>query len=380
MSESTSTLLIQDPDSLEDEAQEPGDGATPPVEDSAEEVAEEVPSAADDAAADSQPDDGPARDANGRFVSTKVEAETPAPVVGSIAPEPVPATPAEPSPPFSFRVDGVAVEVEGATRTPDGKILLSQEAWDRHVSPRLVDRRTIHRREQAQLRRIAELESEAKSRDGDAKIIVENVDALLSDRDGLVKFIQNYDVEAPKLKLKIQNQILESKLKRHETRLTSHTQEADLREFTEIAKPGLSQAVSMIADELAKGAPVDSNALADELWDLSETGVPIFFEVKEGDGSGLDPREHKWGVNLALLRKLVAPRVRTAQAAAANQKAAEVAKANQQALGKTPARKAPPTVPAAASPTPGGEVQVPKTREEYLAMKAKRNKELNLPD
>lgn len=378
MPQAEATLaVIQDPDSLEELEQEPGEpagepspetDATPDEPPAAEdEASAEQP--ADDSAAPAPPTDGPARDATGKFV-----AKDPAAQVAPPAPAP---SPAEPSPPFSFRVDGKTVAVEGASEK-DGVISMPRQAWDREVQNRLADRGKIQQVQERLQTRNRQLESEATAREERFKTVMGKVDALFQDKNRLKTFYERYELEAPRFMLEVENALLKNGQKRVETDQQARQQEAEEREFNDNAPTALGSAVDMVVDRLAKGQNVDRNAIVTELQDLWDAGVPIFFRVTEGDGSGLDPKEHKWGVDLARVERLAKPYISLHAKSAAVTKADAVEAANRTATARV-APKAPPVAPASGSPTPGGEAKYPTNREEYLKWKEQRSQEVGLP-
>lgn len=383
-------LEVPDPDSLDDDEQEPweGSGDEPAAEEPASAAEPETPAAATDADAAGQPDaesaapaeatDGPARDAQGRFAP---KASTPGQAAPAEPSQPI----AEASPPFSFRLDGLAVEVEGATEK-DGTITLSKDAWQRHVQPRLADRGKIQAREARHVGRIRELEQESQAREERFGLILKNVDAILSDKQKLIAFAQNFEAESPRFRLQIENEILRSDTKRKEQATQQSAAQAEEREFVELAQPRLPAAIKQVVTDLGIKAQLDSatlESIASEVWAMHESGIASpFFRVKENDGSGIDPRESKWGVDFDRLARIAGPHIKLAAQAATRavqtQKAEEVAKANAAVLGKAK-NTPPPTAPAQASPTPGGAAKYPTTPEEYAAWKDKRARELNIP-
>lgn len=360
------TLEVQEPDSLEEPGQEPE--AAGPEEPSPEDATPDSGelAAAEEAGAEEQPADAGAE---------------PAEDAGEEAPsEPGPST--EPSPsgePFSFRVDGRSVDVEGATEA-DGVIQIPRDSWDAHVQNRLADRGVIQQREERMQNRVRQLQEEAEAREERFKTVLGKVDELFSDPERIRQFVERYEAEAPRFKLEIENELLKSQTKRHEQTVQTKQQEAEEREFNELAPAALQNAVDMVVERVAEGADVDSSAIVEELQGLWDAGVPIFFRVKEGDGSGLDPKEHKWGVDLQRVAKLARPHIELHRKTAAQTKAEKAEKRNAEALGKEKKKpKPPPTAPASGSPTPGGEDKYPTTREEYEEWKQKRSEEVGLP-
>ena len=375
MSAAETTLEVQDPDSLEEPGQEPEEAGVEPSPDEDATDSGEI-AAVDDAASDEQPEgegaapEGQPRDEHGRF--TSAEAAPPA------GPSPTETSPPAGSP-FSFRVDGLAVEVEGASEH-EGKITIPRQAWDSVVQNRLADRGRIQQREERMQTRIRSLESEAQAREDRFKKVLEQIDGLIGDPERLKVFAERYEVEAPRLKLQIENELLKAETQRNEQSAKTRQQEEEEREFRDLSTPALNNAVGVVLERVWPDAKsVDKAALASDLQGLWEAGAPVFFRVTEGDGSGLDPTEHKWGVNLELVRRFMEPRVELHRTTATQTKAAAVAEANQAALGKGKKPKAPPVAPAAGSPAPGGGEAYPTNREEYEAYRKRRSSELNLP-
>lgn len=368
--EAETALEGQDPDSLEVPGQEPAEPeAVEPVEDAAD--PEEVDAAAVEADSAEQPDgagdDGQPRDEHGRFAPKSAPPESSPPV-------------AEPSPsgePFRFKVDGIPVEVDGAFEH-DGKIIIPRETWDRVVQPKTADRSRIQQTQERMQAEVRRLQSEAEAREERFRTVLGKVDELLGDPEKVRAFVERYQQEAPRFKLEVENALLKSRQQRSETDAKTRSEEAEQREFNELAPSALKNAVDMVVERAGNGSAVDRAAVVEELRGLADAGVPIFFRVTEGDGSGLDPREHRWGVHLGTIEKLVKPYLQLGQKASAADKAAQVEASNAQALKPTKP-KAPPVAPASGSPTPGGGAKFPTTREEYEAYKAKRSAELNLP-
>ena len=357
MSEAEATLEVQDPsDSLDATEQEPGDVEGEPSSDEAQ--PDDDAAAADEAAA-GQPagdDDEPGEPAE------------------SIEADPVPPEAAEAPSPFSFRVDGVPVDVEGAT-VADEVVTIPKDSWDRIVQPRLADRGKIGQRETRMQQRIKQLETESAAEVERAKLILERVDGLLSDPAKLQEFAAEYELRAPQFKLEIENELLKSQNTRSTERIQTIDQQAAAEQFNETARPGLDQAVQMVLSE--NELDIDRGGLVDHIWGLWDKGTPVFFKVQEGDGSGLDPREHEYGINLDLVRTLVQPTLTQHQKSEAAKRAAEVKAKNAKALADAP--PAPPTAETKGSPVPGGESSFPQTAEEYAEWKKERGRMLNLP-
>lgn len=383
MSAAESTLEVQDPDSLEEPGQEPEEvEAVEPVDDDAadpDEIAAE-----DDADSVGQPEDegaaveGQPRDEHGRFISPQAATPSGQPAAESSPPAATPSGTPDGTP-FSFRVDGLAVEAEGAYEH-DGRITMPREVWDRVVQPRVADRGRMQQVQERMQTRVRTLESEAEAREDRFKKVLGKVDELFSDPARLKAFAEQYDVQAPRFKLEIENELLKTQTKRHETERQSSQAEAEEREFRELMPTGLSNAVDVVIQRIAPDAKgVDKKALVTELEGLWDANVPIFFRVQEGDGSGLNPQEHKWGVNLDLVARFAQPYVKLHQRTASEQQAAAVEAANKAATGKAPKAKAPPVAPAAGSPAPGGGEEYPKNREEYEEWKKRKAEEYNLP-
>jgi len=365
------------PDSLAETGEEPEEVEVEPSPDEDATDLDEL-AAADDADSDEQPEDEGAapddrpRDEHGRFIS----AEAAPSAAGPSKPE---TSPPEPTgTPFSFRVDGNAVDVEGAVER-DGVISIPRTAWDGQIQNRLANRGRIQHVQERMQSRVRQLESEAEAREERFRTVLGKVDELFSDPARVKAFYERYQHEAPRFKLEIENELLKSQSKRHEQSLKSRESEAEEREFAEMAPVALTNAVGMVVDQIAKDANVDRKAIADDLWGLWDSGVPLYFRVQEGDGSGLDPKEHTWGVNLALVERIAKPYVELQRKSTVADKAKEVEAKNSAALGKGAKPKAPPTAPANGSPTPGGEAKYPTTREEYEAFKKKKAEEYNLP-
>lgn len=366
METAESTLEPQEPDSLEVEEQEPGAvEEVEPVDDAAD-ISDE-PAAGDEAGAEEQPADAGA--------ATADQAAEDAPSDAGPSTEPSPS-----GEPFSFRVDGRSVDVEGATEA-DGVITIPRDSWDAHVQNRLADRGVIQQREERMQSRIQQLESDAKVREDRFKTVLGKVDELMSDPERIRDFVERYEAEAPRFKLEIENELLKSQTKRHEETRKTEQQQAEEREFEELAPKALHNAVDVVIERLAEDANVDRTAIVKELEGLWDAGVPIFFRVKEGDGSGLDPERDKWGVDLQRVAKLTKPYIELHRKTAAEKAAERAEKANAEALGKgdDSKPKPPPTAPAGGSPTPGGESKYPETQEEYEEWKKQRSEEVGLP-
>lgn len=358
------TLDLQDPDSLDDEAQEPT-GEVPdepsPIEDAAD---DDEPSAAADADAAGQPDaegaaaDGPARDEHGRFVSTKeAPAEIPSPPIAD-APPPAPATPAAP---FSFGVDGRRVDAEGAT-VVNGEIRIPQATWERVVQPRLADRGRHKAQVDRLLGQIDELKADKGEKEARAEILLGRVDEMLKDRAKLIEFVNNFDREAPKLQLEVQNKILQQRLERTTKRVETDSERGLSERLTQNARPAIENAVAQILEGIEG---VDAQEAADEIEALWEAGTPIFFKVQPNDPSGLDPAEDPIGVDVPRIARLLQRTIDKAKRTAAEKKAAEVRARNAVATGRTPQPKPPATVPTKGSPVPGGEERKFQSAEEY---------------
>ena len=363
------TLEARDPDSPDVEGEEPTEDWDAPL--SPDEGTAEVPeasSAAADAEAAGQPDPvvaapdgapaGPARDAQGRFVPAAEPTGKVEPVVTS-----PPIADAPPPEPFGFRVDGVPVSVDGATVVGD-EIRIPRTAWERVVTPRLADRGKVQQQFARQNALIESLKTERSAKEQRAEAILSRMDELLDDPAKLMAFAKNYESEAPRLKLEIENKILRSETEQRTKRAESDGARDLNDRLAQNARPAIESAVKLALDETAKDLGIDPKEAADFVHSLWEAGVPVFFRVQPGDGSGLDPADDPIGVDLPRVAKLLEPMIGQAKKTAATKKAAEVAQANARVL-QPKGPKPPATVPTKGSPTPGGEERTFKNADEF---------------
>ena len=366
------TLDVEDPDSLEEPAQEPTDdpGDEPSLEGEAEPDTDEAAAEADAAGksdAEGAEPDGPARDEKGRFTSRQEAAAEPGqPIADAPPPAPIPT-----AQPFAFRVYGREIAPEGATVEGDGRIAFTPEAWKRDILPRLADPGRIQQREQRLLAQIEELRADKGEKEARAEILLARVDEMLKDRAKLVEFVNNFDREAPKLQLEVQNKILQQRLERTTKRQEADGETALSERLTQNARPAIENAVAQILEGVEG---VDAREAADEIETLwKDGGAPIFFRVQPNDPSGLDPNEDPIGVDVPRIARLLQRTIEKAKRTAAEKKAAAVKAQNQKALGTTPAANKPPaTVPAKGSPVPGGEQKKFKSAAEYNAYMAEK--------
>ena len=343
------TLDLRDPDSPEGEAQEPTDdaGAEPsPTEDGAGPDGTEAAADADTAG---EPD----------AADTGAEGEPSAEVVAAEPSRPIADSP--PPAPFSPRVYGQRLELEGATEQA-GNVVIPRATWDKMVQPRLVDPVREQRREKALRTQLEEAKANQSEEVERAKLILGHVDQLLSNKEAFIRFAQNFDSEAPKLQLKVANEILTKRLERTTKRQETDGERGIGDRLTQQARPAID---TVIKDVLEGVEGVDSKEAADFIHDLWENGTPIFFKVQPGDNSGLDPEEDPIGVDVPRIARLLAPMIDRAKRAAADKKAAAVKASNAKALGKTDQPKPPATVPTKGSPVPGGEKKTFKNSAEY---------------
>lgn len=345
------TLADQDPDSLEGEAQEPTDdaGAEPSLGNTDDGAGPDETEAAADADTAGEPD----------AADTGVEGTPSAEVVAAEPSRPIAEAP--PPAPFSPRVYGQRLELEGAVEQA-GNVVIPRATWDKMVQPRLVDPVREQRREKALRAQLEEAKASQAEEVERAKLILGHVDKLLSDKAAMIQFVNNFEAEAPKLQLKVANEILQKRLERTTKRQETDGERGIGERLTQQARPAIE---TVIKDVLEGIEGVDSKEAADFIEGLWENGTPIFFKVQPGDNSGLDPSEDPIGVDVPRIARLLGPMIERAKRTAAQQKAAEVKAKNAAALGKTPQPKPPATVPAKGSPVPGGEERKFKSAAEY---------------
>lgn len=337
----------------EDEA-ETTETLTDEPESVTEEPAEESAPAPDDDETP-QPDDATTADQ-----AEVGSAEKPAPET----PQSTAATPKIETRPLRVRVDGQDIDVPDAIETNDGRIVMTRDAFNRVLQPRLTDRRALHERHQKELAAArAQADPEKNPVVLRAKILVEEFDKLQD--AGLLQVDPD---ELEKLQLRVDNEILRRGIKQEPEAAADEPSETEVAETRTLFETGLGHALdTLLAHDLYK----DLGLSKDHLYKLVRPRWQEWARVADAlDPNGFE--EGKKYIDMAAVRALVDElaepirneRKRLSDVAAARKK-------NEAALG---GGNAPVAVTTAGSQAVGGRKKAPpKSKEEWL-------ERLNEPD
>jgi len=146
-------------------------------------------------------------------VEEHLEAAGEAPAEEAEAPAPEPAeseAPQDSGKPFSFRADGVTVDVPGAglydhddgSGNPAQSLVIPADSWQRYIQPRLADRGTIAKQRQDLERQIEQLDPKNNETVVRAQSLLDNFEQIISSPEALTEFLEGFDQNKEMLKLK----------------------------------------------------------------------------------------------------------------------------------------------------------------------------------
>jgi len=274
--------------------------------------------------------------------------------------------------PFSFKVDGKRVEVEGALvikhddleGNPTESIVIPKRSWEKAL-PHLADRTVLAHKEREFQQRLADLDPERNEHVVRARALVDEFDKILGSEEAFAKFFENFEANAEALRLKVENQAikqsLQSRQERDETRESQFEAEETERAIENERSVIAENAVRHVAAELGIDLPTDVVQLVqDELADnrdayyvRADAEIAKTYGVDEGTLVRRDDRVVRMVQRFASL------------AAKGSKRGAELAQAarkNEAALA--PSKPKPKTVPAKGSPAAADEKPIT-SREEF---------------
>jgi hypothetical protein len=349
-----------------------GASETEVVAESDEEQAAEE--ASTDTAEEHPEAEGAAEDEAEAEAEVAAEAEAEAGAVTEESAEPSP--PEQQPEPFSFKVDGRRVEVEGAYLikhadpggNPTESVVMPREVFARRVQPYLADRGAWASKEREFQRQLADRDPERNETVVRAGALVDEFDKLLKSEDALTAFLADFDRNAEALKLRAENRVLSAGLKTRDERDHSADEERRGEELVSTVQQDLPVvlrgAATHVRDALKFDVP--ENVLQTAYEEIADNYGLYYFRADERIAK-------EYGVEVGeLVRdddRLVRTVERFARLAASGSKQAEGLKAveakNAEAL-KAPKKK-PPTVPAKGSPGSPEKHEPFKSREDFDA-------------
>jgi hypothetical protein len=362
------------------------------------EASPDSPSAAD-LASETQP---PAEDPHG----AQPDEPAAAPLLEAVAPSDPSLTAPEPPvvtrTPWSLRVDGQRVDLEGAYLEAD-EIRIPREVWERQIQPNYMGDRRVWQREREHFNR----QLQALADDNRPEVIRANLfaDRFLAmaamdpmDRDEAWETLLR---EIPIVEANARVEAAERRARAYEGQVTQQYQQETAEAVVPVLHDTLGQYVTnALQHETLKGLGLSPEELHKALWD--EFGLALF---EDADATNADFQTPAGGVRMDMQRidrflTRQGEAVRHAQAAADQrvkaaekdaaearaqikkaQEAAEAAKRNAQVLAPTP--KDTPVVTASGSPSgtpdPAPWRDRTKTREEQIALYNEHMKAQNYP-
>lgn len=329
----------------------------------------EAPEAETDPQAD--PDAGAAEAASAETETPSVEAEDA--VEGG--PTETPDAPEDIAPsPFTFRAHGQEYTIKGAEVVEeDGqrKIVMTEEAWQEQIHPRIQDPSSWERTRQKLERQLAERDPERNEKVVWARTIMETLDPLFEkaekgDSNALLDWIDNVTQNSAVLRARAEAAVAKAQAEPLQREREAEEQNRNWEETAPVLRDGLRQHAAAVLDsEEFKGLGLKADdELVDTLWELWEQGAPVFTELTEETAPqyGLKPGLY---VNKTYVATHLRPTARAIKAERQRRKAAaDAEKTNRKALGG--GKKAPAAVEGKGSPTPEKDEGEPSSKEEWI--------------
>lgn len=348
-----------------DEPPEAGD-ADEAASDAEASADEEVPTDAEvDAPTATEAEPPPSAEASDEGTAPEAQA---APEAGDETPDSL--TEAEPEP-FSFRVDGVDVAVEGAELVDLGEdggkqIVMSPESWQRFVQPRLADRNAWTQERAQYVRRIQELDPSKNEHVLRAHALTQQMQQLLdAGPEALVQWAQNYEQNKQVLLAQAEQQLLRAE----NQRLAQTHEQQQLAEQQKQLEPqlrtALDNSIDQVRDQMFAGMQLPEKAkkrIADRLWRVRDK---LFFVADETNAAthGVTPGtpmiQTDW-----IKDELDSYRTLASEFTTKQQEQKKVAERNRKALGQK-RRKTAPAVSAKGAETPTAQPKKPESLEEW---------------
>jgi hypothetical protein len=114
--------------------------------------------------------------------------------------------------PFTFRVDKREVALDGAKVIGD-KIVIPTETWRRSMHTMLADRNVVRDRESTLRREIQTLQAGQSSWQQEKSALLSEIDKLFSDPAAAQQFLENWQVNGPRLRAEMKAQAYEAQLR-----------------------------------------------------------------------------------------------------------------------------------------------------------------------
>jgi hypothetical protein len=192
--------------------------------------------------------------------------------------------------PFTYRVDRRERKVDGALRLADGSVYLPAGAWEKQVAPFLADRQAILSKEQGYRQQIAEAQRRQSGETQKAQALLAEIAKIdAGGAEAWAQWLDNYHVNRPLLEERARARMLEAE----RDQLRSGTEEQTLAQEAQALIPELQTHLgdtleAMLEGPEVKGLLSDDEAveLLKDLWDRADR---LYYEVGEGDPSGLAP-------------------------------------------------------------------------------------------
>lgn len=262
--------------------------------------------------------------------------ETEAPATGEalqVEPElPQKFVPPDRGDPFALRVDRTEIPIEGA-RVIDDHIVIPRDAWERQVQHKYVANRDEWRtREQKLQQELGTLRATVPEEREQAQALLAELGDLLKDRDKLVAWFDNFEQNAPMLKLQAELRLKQQRL----DKIEAERAEVETARQAEELRPRLQAHVAEQVKEASKRFPQlkGEKDLTEWVWKFHAGN--LFYEDHNGRV------QFKEDLFLDLMEDR-AKRVQVAEVKTA--KVAEVKQKNAAALAPRPPAKQTTTAP-----------------------------------
>ncbi len=329
--------------------------------------AEEVEASGDDAAEDLEVAEEGAED-EGEKEAPEPEAEAAAVEPGRSEEEPTHS-------PFSFKVDGRRVDVEGASLVdhpdvdgnPTQSVVIPRDVWNSKVQPYMADQGAFARKEADFRRQIADLDPTQNETVIRAQTLLDSFEEVLSSEEKLTEFLSNFDGNKELWGLRADKAAASARIKSSEERESADRSVRDEADASRQIESDLPGAVRQIADVLTTdhGMQVHDRALAAAADAIAENPGMYYHYATQAEAD-------QYGVTVGEIVRdddrvaSTINRFNSLLSAGSEQqtKTDEAREKNRKALTK---KEVPPTIAAKGSPAPGESETEYGNKEDFMA-------------
>ena len=271
--------------------------------------------------------------------------------------------------PFSFRVSGRDVSVDGAgyyehedaDGNPTASVVIPRDSWNRNVQPYLSDQSATAKRENELRQQIETLDPAKNETVVRAQALLDNFEDIISSEESLTEFLTNFDQNKELLKLKADlaaRDATDGVRRSREEQQTNAQREAEVYEQIDT---DISTSATSVLDQLNLDISDETKrVIGEDLWNDRHA----FYRYATEEDARL------YGVTAGEVvcdTDRIAARIHSLTRAAhaglgRTTKTEQARKTNKAVLDP---KDPPATVPASGSPAPGKKVKTYASKEEY---------------